>query len=143
MECVVGDGEQLGSLEAAFSRRAADGSPARLFDRTTGAVDPSVAESWKKHDLRLVLEAGWDVLGPQLAGKLHIYASHEDTFLLDRPLRLLADSLSHRKSDAVIEFVDGNHFSVADNPALRTRINDDMDRTLLRVYPNLTASGLS
>ncbi len=137
MERVVGDGEQLGAWESVFSRRAADGKPERLFDRTTGRVDPAVAQSWNNYDLRLILEAGWDALGPRLIGKLHIYVGTKDTFLLDRPARLLADFLARRKSDAVVEFVDGHHFTVADNAVLRARVNDDMDATLKRTYPNM------
>ena len=137
MERVVGDGEQLGAWESVFSRRAADGNPERLFDRTTGLVDPAVAQSWKKFDLRLILETGWETLGPRLAGKLHIYVAREDTFLLDRPARLFAEALAKLKGDALVEFVDGNHFSVADNAALRSRINDHIDKTLLAAFPTL------
>jgi hypothetical protein len=100
-ERVVVDGEQLGAWESVFSRRGADGSPERLFDRTTGRVNAAVAETWKQYDLRLMLESGWPALGPRLAGKLHVYVSTEDTFLLDRPLRRLAESLAALKSDAV------------------------------------------
>lgn len=124
--------------ESVFSRRTADGRPERLFDRTTGRVNAAVAETWKKYDLRLMLESGWPTLGPRLAGKLHIYVSNEDTFLLDRPLRVFAESLAKLESDATIEFLDGHsHFSVADNGALRTRINDDMDKALLQAFPSL------
>ena len=137
MERVLGDGGQLGAWESVFSRRAADGSPERLFDRTTGLVNQAVAESWRRYDLRLMLESGWPTLAPCLAGKLHVYVGKEDTFLLDRPARLLADSMARLKSDAVIELVDGNHFTVADNGALRTRINDDMDKMLVQAYPEL------
>ena len=137
LERMVGDGEQLGAWESVFSRRASDGSPERLFDRTTGRVDPAVAESWKKFDLRLILETRWETLGPRLAGKLHVYVAEEDTFLLDRPARRFAEALARLKSDARVEFVEGNHFSVADNAALRARINDDMDKTLLAAFPTL------
>jgi hypothetical protein len=74
----------MGVFESVFSRRAADGSPERLFGRTTGRINPEVAETWKKYDLRLMLESGWSTLGPRLAGKLHVHVASEDTFRLER-----------------------------------------------------------
>ena len=126
MEVVVGHGEQLGSFEAVFSPRGADGKPRQLWNRVTGAIDPEVAHSWEKYDIRLTLEQNWKTLGPKLAGKLHVYMGGEDTFYLDGATRLLQESLKHLHSDAVVEIFPGkNHGSLMD-AQLRQRIAREM-----------------
>ena len=69
METVMGRGGQLGSFEAVFGPRGADGRPRPLWDRATGAVDPETARSWEKYDIRLKLERNWRTLGPKLPGQ--------------------------------------------------------------------------
>src|SRR5262249_52863758 len=105
MEEVLGPGGQIGSFEAVFSRRGADGRPEPLFDRATGAVDPAVAKTWERYDIRLVLERNWATLGPKLKGKLHVYAGGEDTFYLEGAARLLKESLEKLGSDAEVKVV--------------------------------------
>ena len=77
MEGVMGHGGQLASFEGVFSERGGDGRPRRLWDRKTGAVDPEVAKSWEKYDVRLVLERNWKTLGPKLKGKLRVYIGED------------------------------------------------------------------
>jgi S-formylglutathione hydrolase FrmB len=126
MEEVAGHGGQLGSFEAVFSPKGADGKPRRLWDRKTGAVDPEVAKEWQKYDIRLVLERNWKELGPKLQGKIHVYMGGEDTFYLDGAARLLAASLKQLGSDAVVEVVPGrDHFTLMDQ-AMRRRIAQEM-----------------
>jgi Putative esterase len=126
MEVVMGHGGQLGSFEAVFGPRGSDGRPLPLWDRKTGAVDPAVARSWERYDIRLVLERNWKTLGPKLAGKLHIYMGAEDTFYLEGATRLLKESLAKLGSDAVVEIVPGkDHGSLLDR-ALRERIAKEM-----------------
>ncbi len=122
MEEVLGPGGQLHSFEAVFSRRGKDGRPELLWDRTTGAIDPAVAESWKKYDIRRVLEENWPVLGPKLAGKLHVFMGDQDTFYLEGATRLLKESLEKLESGAVVEIhVGADHGSLM-TPELRERI---------------------
>ena len=83
MEDVIGDGGQLRSFEAVFSPLGPDGRPRRLWDRTTGAIDPETARAWEAYDIRLVLERNWKTLGPKLAGKLHVVTGDLDTFYLE------------------------------------------------------------
>ena len=104
-EDVLGPGGQIHSFEAVFSRRRADGTPAPLFDRETGAVDPAVARSWEAFDIRLVLERNWKKLEPKLAGKLHIFAGGKDTFYLEGAVKLLAASLTNLGSDAEVKVI--------------------------------------
>lgn len=106
-EWVLGPGGQIHSFEAVFSERGADGTPAMLFDRATGVVNPDVAKTWEKYDIRLILERNWSTLGPRLAGKVHVYAGGADTFYLEGAARLLKESMTKLGSDAVVEIIDG------------------------------------
>lgn len=126
MEAVFGRGGQLYSFEAVFSPRDANGEPRQLWDRKTGAIDRAVAESWKSHDIRLILEKNWPNLGPKLKGKIHIIMGAEDTFFLDGATRLLKASLEKLDSDAVIEIVPGKHHGNLVDAALRRRIASEM-----------------
>lgn len=105
-------GEQLGSFEAVFSPRDKDGEPEKLWNRDTGAIDSSVAEAWKKYDIALKLRKEWPTLGPKLKGKLHIFCGDIDTFYLDGAVRLLKAELADLGSDAEVEIVPGDHFSM-------------------------------
>jgi hypothetical protein len=126
MEEYMARGGQLGSFEAVFSRRGADGKPRPLWDRRTGAVDAAVAKEWERYDIRLVLERNWKALGPKLAGKVHVYTGADDTFYLDGPARLLKAALADLKSDAVVElFPKKDHSNLVD-AALRKRMNEEM-----------------
>ena len=81
MDDVIGWGGQLGSFEAVFSPLDQNGHPRKLWDRSSGAIDPEVAKAWEAYDIRLVLERNWPVLGPKLKGKLHVIMGDMDTFL--------------------------------------------------------------
>lgn len=104
-ETVMGPGGQIGSFEAVFSPKGADGLPSPLFDRATGNVDSAVARKWEKYDIRLKLELEWPTLGPKLAGKIHVYAGERDSFYLEGATRLLKDSLEKLHSDAEVVIV--------------------------------------
>jgi pimeloyl-ACP methyl ester carboxylesterase len=126
MEVVMGRGGQLFSFEAVFSPRGPGGQPRKLWDRQSGAVDPKVAEAWRRYDIRLTLEQNWPQLGPKLTGKLHVYMGAEDTFYLEGATRLLGESLKKLGSDAVVEIVPGrDHGSLLDM-AMRERIAREM-----------------
>jgi hypothetical protein len=107
MEEVLGRGGQLQSFEAVFSPRGPDGKPAKLWDRATGKLDPTVAEAWKKYDISLILRSNWSTLGPKLPGKLRIICGDQDTFYLERAVLKLRDTLTELKSDAQIEIIPG------------------------------------
>ncbi len=118
-------GEQLGSFEAVFSPMGPDGQPMRLWDRDTGAVDPKVAEAWKKYDIGLILRMRWPELGPKLKGKLHVYMGDSDTFYLEGAVKLLQRDLKALGSDAAVEIVPGDHGSMMTRE-LRERIDREM-----------------
>lgn len=130
MEEVMGHGGQLASFEAVFSERGRDGKPRRLWDRKTGAIDPEVAKTWEKYDIRLVLERNWKTLGPKLAGKVHVYMGDQDTFYLEGATKLVKESLEKLKSDAVVELFPGKNHGSLMTQELRTRIAKEMAATL-------------
>lgn len=143
MEDLLGYGGQLHSFEAVFScptngHRPVDRfsmidapllptpQPALLWDRATGAIDPAVAEQWKRYDIRLFLEENWSKLGPKLDGKLHIIMGADDTFYLEGATRRLKESLEQLGSDAVVEIVPGrDHMDLLDEDLVR-RIESEM-----------------
>jgi hypothetical protein len=135
MEEVLGPGGQLKSFEAVFSPRGADGMPKPLWDRQTGAIDPTVAKTWEKYDIRLTLERNWKTLGPKLAGNLHVFMGSEDTFYLEGATRLLKDSLAGLGSDAVVEIHPGRNHMTLLSPSLRKRIRHEMAEAFLKAFP--------
>lgn len=107
MEVVLGRGGQLYSFEAVFSPRGADGRPRQLWDRRTGAIDPAVAEKWRRYDIRHILESNWATLGPRLSGKLHLFCGDADTFYLEGAFFKLRDALQRLGGDAYVEVIPG------------------------------------
>jgi hypothetical protein len=102
-ELVSGDrsrsGGQWDIWEATFSPAGADGYPARIWDKRTGAIDKAVAAYWKQHyDLRAILARDWTTLGPKLVGKLHLYVGDDDSFYLDNAVELMEKFLESTKT---------------------------------------------
>jgi S-formylglutathione hydrolase FrmB len=126
MEVVMGRGGQLFSFEAVFSPKGPDGKPRPLWDRVTGKVDPEVAKSWERYDIRLVLERNWKTLGPRLAGKVHVYMGRVDNFYLEGATLLLQQSLKRLGSDAVVELFPRRDHSTLMTNDLRRRIAREM-----------------
>jgi hypothetical protein len=87
-------GGQWGSWNATYSPRRKNGTPAPLWDPKTGTIDTTLRDSWKKYDLRLVLQDHWKTLGPKLQGKLHIWVGESDNFFLNNAVHLLDEFLS-------------------------------------------------
>jgi enterochelin esterase-like enzyme len=123
-------GEQLGSFDAVFGPKGADGEPVRLYNPQTGAIDPKVAEYWKKYDIWLKFQREWKTLGPKLKGKVHIFMGTEDTFYLDLAVRILKENLKTLGSDAEVELVPGDHGSMM-TPDLRRKIDEEIASTIL------------
>lgn len=133
MEEVIGPGGQLGSFEAVFSPKGADGLPVKLWDRETGAVDPATAKAWEAYDIRLVLERGWPTLGPKLADKLHVITGSLDTFYLEGAVEKLKASLEQLGGDAEVEVVPGRDHSNILDRALAERIDRQMKAAVASV----------
>ena len=97
-ELSVGDhsrsGGQWDIWEATYGPVGADGYPKRIWDKTTGVIDKSVAEYWKQHyDLRNILETNWATLGPKLAGKINVYVGDADSYFLNMGVHMLENFL--------------------------------------------------
>ena len=97
-ELTVGDksrsGGQWDIWEATYSPVGPDGYPKRLWNKDTGAIDKSVAEAWKKYDLRAILEANWATLGPKVAHKLHFYVGDMDSYYLNNAVEKMNEFLT-------------------------------------------------
>jgi enterochelin esterase-like enzyme len=97
-ELVVGDhsrsGGQWDIWEATYSPVGADGYPKRLWNKTTGEIDHTVAEQWKKYDLANILRTNWATLGPKVANKLHVYVGDMDSYYLNDAVEKLNEFLS-------------------------------------------------
>lgn len=130
MEFVMGRGGQLGSFEAVFSEKDEQGNPKKLWNRITGGIDQNIAESWKKYDIRLLVENNKDALFGKLKGKIHIYMGDKDTFYLEGATRLLGDTLNKLGSDATVVLYPGKDHSNLLDADLRTRINKEMAQAL-------------
>ena len=105
----LGDGYPLGSFEAAFSPRGADGRPQPLINPLTGRIDPEVAAYWRRYDILSLLEKNWQTLGPKLKGKLHVVCGGSDTFYLNAAVESLQDFLKTTDYGGYVEIPPGNH----------------------------------
>ena len=91
--------EQFGIWQAVFSPVGADGYPKPIWNPSTGAIDPEVADYWKEHyDLRYILERDITTLGPKLSGKVHIAVGDMDTWYLNNAVHLMQDFLDSPKN---------------------------------------------
>lgn len=134
-EEVLGYGGQLHSFEAVFSPRGTDGKPRRLWNRQSGAIDTTLARTWEKYDIRLVLERQWPELGPKLTGKIHIFQGELDTFYLEGATKLLKESLARLKSDAVVEIVPGKNHSDLLTAELHQKMRAEIVQKYLQHHP--------
>jgi hypothetical protein len=98
LEAVLGDksrsGQQYDIWEATYSPMGEDGYPVRLWNKETGVIDHEVAEYWKEnYDLTHILKRDWETLGPNLEGKLNIYAGDMDNYYLNNAVYLAEEFL--------------------------------------------------
>ena len=99
----VGDhgrsGEQFDIWQAVYGPVGPDGYPQPIFDKVTGDIDHTVAEYWHQNfDLESILERNWTKLGPELAGKIHIYVGSDDTYFLNDAVYRMEDFLNSTKN---------------------------------------------
>lgn len=109
LETVLGrDGGQLRSFDWVFSPRRVDGTPAPMFDRVTGAVDPAVMAYWRDHyDIAYRIEHDWHRLGKYLDGKLHVSVGTADSYYLDGSVRRLEAAVRKVGGRADFTYVPG------------------------------------
>ena len=133
LERVLGSyGGQFASFEWVFSPRGQDGRPMPLFDRVTGAIDPTVAAYWRSnYDISNRLPRDWAALRNDLDGKIHVVVGGSDTFYLDAPARRLKSVLDQSGARSSFTFVPGRgHFDLyakgSDSDALTADIAWEM-----------------
>jgi Putative esterase len=105
MELALGDhsrsGGQYDIWQAVFGPEGADGYPKPIFDKATGEIDHGVAAYWREHyDLSHIIQRDWAVLGPKLAGKIHIYVGSADTYYLNNAVYFAQATLESLKNPA-------------------------------------------
>ena len=104
LEAVLGShgrsAEQQEAWEAVYGPVADDGYPKPLWNKSTGAIDHSVAAYMRDHgfDLGAYLQKNWTTLGPQLIGKLHFYAGDMDNFYLNLAVYKVQEFLETTKN---------------------------------------------
>jgi hypothetical protein len=135
MDDVIGWGCQLSSFEAVFSPLDRAGRPRKLWDRSSGAIDPEAARAWERYDIRLVLERDWPRLGPKLKGKLHIVTGGVDNFYLEGAVKRLQESLARLGSDAAIEIVPNRDHSTVLDDRLAERLDREMREAVSDLLP--------
>lgn len=89
-------GRDWASWNAVYGPRGKEGLPVPLWDGRTGAINRSVAEAWRKYDLKLQVERNWKDLGPKLAGKINIWVGDSDDYFLNAAVRRFKDSMDQR-----------------------------------------------
>jgi hypothetical protein len=98
LELVLGTNSRSGGQwdiwQAVFSPMGENGYPKPIWDKLTGEIDHDVAGFWKQnYDLRYILERDWNLLGPKLEGKIHIYCGDMDNYYLNNAVMLMEDFL--------------------------------------------------
>lgn len=106
-ERVLGPGGQIRSFEAVFSPALEDGTPARVFDLETGAVDADVAETWRRYDIDDKLRREWTEKEESLSGKLRVYGGAMDNFYLGEAVGMLKTTMEELGAEAEIEVIEG------------------------------------
>ncbi|MGL4421969.1 MAG: alpha/beta hydrolase-fold protein [Gemmataceae bacterium] len=86
-------GRDWASWNATYGPRGTDGKPKPLWDGTTGVIDTSVLDHWKKYDLRRVMVENWATLEPKLRGKVNIWVGDADDYFLNNGVHRLREAL--------------------------------------------------
>src|SRR5690606_13301348 len=88
-----------------------DGTPAPVFDRGTGVVDPRVASYWREnYDIGHRIETDWLRLQSDLDGKIHVAVGTADSYYLDGSVHRLEEAMRRVGGKADFIFVaDATH----------------------------------
>jgi hypothetical protein len=95
---------QLDIWQATHGPTDADGYPALLFDKRTGAIDKNVVAYMREHgyDLTEYTRRNWRTLGPQLNGKLNFFAGEQDDFFLNLGVYNFQDMLREQQDPPAV-----------------------------------------
>ena len=107
-------GGQMSSFDWVFSPRGPDGRPVPMFDRVTGAVDPTVVAYWRdNYDIAHCVARDWPQLKPDLDGRIHLIVGTADTFYLDGAAHRLKAVLDGLGAKSDFRFLpDRTHFDL-------------------------------
>lgn len=105
----IRSGQQIAAWDAAYGPVGKDGYPRPIWDRLTGKIDREVALYMRDngYDLRYNLEQNWAKIGPDLAGKIHVYCGDMDNYYLNLAVYHLEDFLKaaeNPRAEAVFEY---------------------------------------
>ena len=100
LELVLGtkarSGQQYDIWQAVYGPVDEDGYPQPIWDKMNGRVAHDVAEYWREnYDLRYLLQRDWQILGPKLKGKIHIYCGDMDNYYLNNAVYLIEEFLEN------------------------------------------------
>ncbi len=127
LEHLIGEFGQVRTWEASFSPRNQDGSIGLLFDRSTGQIDPAVANIWRKYDVSQMISSDPVKYQELLQGKLHIFVARDDPYGLAKSVELIEEVLEVNKIAADIQFFTGLGHNVWTDE-LREHIHMSMDK---------------
>jgi len=129
LEAVLGhDGGQFRSFEWVFSPRGPDGTPMEMFDRTTGAVNPTVVAYWRDHyDIAHRIETRWPEMKADLDGKVHLIVGTADTFYLDGAAHLLDAAMQTAGAHASFTYIPNKtHFDLYERNGDKRALTKDI-----------------
>jgi S-formylglutathione hydrolase FrmB len=113
MEHVIWRGEQMHSFNFVFSPKNEDGTPRSLWNDATGEIDRATFEHWKNYDISLYVRSNWQMLRPDLEGKIRVSVGEQDNFLLNYPVHLFDDEMQKTDAGFVFAYYPGDHFTVS------------------------------
>jgi hypothetical protein len=89
-----------------------------MFNRVTGAVDPTVVAYWHDHyDLAHIVDANWATLAPNLKGRIHLIVGTADTFYLDGAAHKFEAVLNRLGAEPHFTYLPGKtHFDLYATP---------------------------
>ncbi len=130
LETFTGDGEQLQAFEAEFGVPDESGRPRMLFNRRTGAIDPSVVKTWMPYDMGSYIQQNWQQLEKKLSGKIHVFAGGADNFFLNKAVEAFAAKAAAVKATLVAEIIPGaDHWSIW-SPEFTRRVQKEIDEKI-------------
>lgn len=136
MEDVLGHaGGQFGSFDWVFSPRGATGTPLRMFNHITGAIDPAVVSYWREHfDIARAIAAQPAAAKLKLDGKIRLVVGDADTFYLDGSAHRLQEAMTAAGVAAEFRFLPGKtHYDIWERDGDPVAELKDMARSMYAV----------
>lgn len=105
-----GAGAQWDSWQAVFGPRTgggvAGGTPAPLFDSTSGIINREIAELYRRYDISLKLRENPGEIGPLFKQRIRIVVGDQDNFFLEQAVRLLKEEVDRL---SFMQLPEGDH----------------------------------